>query len=248
MKVQLVVFDFDGTLFDTHQSIAHTLALTMAQLLPHDTPAPTETAIRTSISSGASLSDTIRQLYPVELTLSSPDTVPALDDILLHKYLTTYRSLYEVHGIPLIKPFPYARDLLHNLQANSVPVAIVSNKGIAAVRQVLTKHELSSLVQLIVGDGEPANAPRKPDPGSWDSVIKPFFEKELQSARSDGGSTDLQPRNVLIVGDTVADIRYAQNIGARSVWCSYGYGEKDQCMALEPDHVVTGLNEVASLL
>lgn len=63
-----------------------------------------------------------------------------------------------------------------------------------------------------------AACPRKPDPGSWTMAIKPAFEQRAEVV-------GLQAEDVLVVGDTEADIRYAWNIGARSVWCSYGYGE-----------------------
>ncbi len=58
-----------------------------------------------------------------------------------------------------------AHELLTELRARSIPCAIVSNKGIAAVRDVLATNQLSSLIELVVGDGEPADCPRKPDPG-----------------------------------------------------------------------------------
>jgi phosphoglycolate phosphatase len=207
-----IIFDFDGTLFDTHDSIAHTLALTFSHLLPPSITPPSRAAIAASISAGLSLPQTITQLYP------SSSHIPALDAALLDKFLATYRSLYKTYGTPLIKPFAHVHELLSDLRARSIPCAILSNKGIAAVRDVLAAHHLSSLIELVVGDGEPAACPRKPDPGSWTMAIKPAFEQRAEVV-------GLQAEDVLVVGDTEADIRYAWNIGARSVWCSYGYGE-----------------------
>ena len=240
-STKAVIFDFDGTLFDTHQSIAHTLAITFSQLLPSNVPPPAEEAIAASISGGLSLPQTIKQLYP-----SSP-SAPALDAPLLDTFLAEYRSLYNTHGLPLIKPFPHVDDLLHDLRARSIPCAILSNKGIAAVRDILASHNLSSLVEVVVGDGEPVNSPRKPDPGSWKVAIKPALDQQTPT-QAGAGAGDLQPADVLVVGDTEADIRYAQNIGARSVWCSYGYGEQDKCRQLQPDYIVQGLDEVKSLV
>ncbi|KAL8831862.1 MAG: hypothetical protein Q9191_000614 [Dirinaria sp. TL-2023a] len=235
----LVIFDFDGTLFDTHESIAHTLSITFSQLLPPDVPPPSEAAIAASISAGLSLPQTIKQLYP------SSSSVPDLDPALLDKFLTEYRLLYMTHGSPLIKPFAHVHELLSDLQAQSVPCAILSNKGIAAVRDILIVNRISSLVELVVGDGEPANCPRKPDPESWNMAIKPTFE---QSTPARAGIVNLQAANVLVVGDTEADIKYAQNIGGRSVWCSYGYGEQEKCRQLKPDFIVGNLGEVSGLL
>ena len=231
-STQLVIFDFDGTLFDTHESIAHTLSVTFSQLLPPDALPPSEAANAASISGGLSLPQTITQLYP------SSSSVPALDAALLDRFLTEYRLLYMTHGSPLIKPFAQVHELLNELRARSLPCAILSNKGIAV-------NHISSLVELVVGDGEPANCPRKPDPGSWTLAIKPTFE---QQTRTRAAIVNLQSANVLVVGDTEADIKYAQNIGARSVWCSYGYGDQEKCRQLKPDFVVGDLGEVKGLL
>lgn len=72
-------------------------------------------------------------------------------------------------------------------------------------------------------------------------AIKPAFEQRA-------GVGGLSAGDVLVVGDTEADIRYARNIGARSVWCSYGYGEQERCRELKPEFVVGGLEEVKGLL
>ena len=238
-STKVVIFDFDGTLFDTHESIAHTLAITFAQLLPPNASPPSDAAIAASISAGLSLSQTITQLYP------SSSSVPALDAVVLDKFLAEYRLLYKTHGNPLIKPFAYVHELLSDLRARSLPCAILSNKGIAAVRDVLVANHISSLIELVVGDGEPANCPRKPDPGSWTMTIKPAFEQQTPAR---AGLVNLQASDILVVGDTEVDIKYAQNIGARSVWCSYGYGEQGKCRQLKPDFIVGNLDEVKSLL
>lgn len=236
---KLVIFDFDGTLFDTHDSIAHTLAITFTRLLLPNVPPPSEAEIGASISAGLSLPNTITQLYP------HSRTIPPLDAALLDKFLIEYRSLYKTHGNPLIKPFPHIRELLIELRARTIPCAIVSNKGIGAVRDVLAANDLSSLIELVVGDGEPVDCPRKPDPGSWIRAVKPAFEQETAMR---AGLRELEGGNVLVVGDTEADIKYARNIGARSVWCSYGYGTRKKCIDLKPDFVVKGLDEVIGVL
>lgn len=238
-STKAVIFDFDGTLFDTHESIAHTLAITFSKLLPSNVSPPFKAAIAASISAGISLPQTIKELYP------SSSSVPTLDAALLEEFLTEYRLLYKTYATPLIKPFAYVHELLSELRERAIPCAILSNKGIAAVRDVLAVNHISSLIELVIGDGEPVNCPRKPDPGSWTMAIKPAFEQQTPAR---AGIVNLQATNILVVGDTEADIKYAQNIGARSVWCSYGYGEQEKCRQLKPDFIVENLDEVRSLL
>jgi phosphoglycolate phosphatase len=108
-------------------------------------------------------------------------------------------------------------------------VAIVSNKGVAALHTVLAQNGLNSPVDIVVGVGEPGGLPRKSDPGSWTTVVKKAFQKRIPN---------LEAESVIVVGDAVADIQYAHNIGARAVWCRYGYGGETECMAKRPAVVV----------
>jgi phosphoglycolate phosphatase len=109
---------------------------------------------------------------------------------------------------------------------------------------------MSELIDLVVGDGGPAGVPRKPHPGCLGMAIKPWFEereKKLGGSDGTGGRGELKAENVLMVGDTPADIQCAKNIGARCVWCRFGYGSEEECLALKLDFVVGGLDEFSGL-
>jgi phosphoglycolate phosphatase-like HAD superfamily hydrolase len=56
--LSLAIFDFDGTLFDTHESISQTIKLTFEAVLPTQTPPEAE--IYRLIASGAGLTDTFK--------------------------------------------------------------------------------------------------------------------------------------------------------------------------------------------
>ena len=180
-SIKLVIFDFDGTLFDTCESIAHTMAVTFTHLLPPSVQFPSETVIAASISAGLSLPTTILQVYP-----DDPEA-PSLGEEFLEEFVFEYRKLYRTHGNPLIKPYPHVRELLKQLRAWKIPCAIVSNKGITAVHEILADHDLSPLIELVVGDGGPIDCPRKPDPGSWIKAVKPVFEQDTAMRTGLGG-------------------------------------------------------------
>ncbi|KAI0133999.1 hypothetical protein BJ170DRAFT_705493 [Xylariales sp. AK1849] len=105
-----------------------------------------------------------------------------------------------------------------------------TNKGVAAVVTALENHGRGGVVpnDLFVGDKAPG-ATRKPDPTSYVNVLLPALKGAW-------------------VGDTTADIKFARNIGAKSVWCRYGYGDKSLCEGLQPDFIVNSLNEVVGIL
>ncbi|KAB8071748.1 HAD-like domain-containing protein [Aspergillus leporis] len=232
MKPTLTIFDFDGTLFDTHASITHTIKQTFTTLLPTQTPPEPE--IHRLIASGASLPDTFRALHP------NPETFTE------ETWITTYRTLYATHGQTLIQAFPGAEELLTTLNARKIPVAIVSNKGVEAVKTALERNGLGGLVpeNLIIGDKTPG-AVRKPDPASFGKVLVPVLRERYGWV---GGGEAGDGDGVLVVGDTVADVLFARNIGAKVVWCRFGYGEREVCEGLGPDFVVDSLGGVKGIV
>ncbi|KAJ5369046.1 uncharacterized protein N7496_008806 [Penicillium cataractarum] len=229
--ISLAIFDFDGTLFDTHESISQTIKLTFDSLLPTHTPPQSE--IHRLISSGAGLADTFQALHPNPSEFTS---------IIEDQWIEKYRALYAIHGQLLIKAFPGARELLAELNAHKVPIAIVSNKGVAAVKTALERNGLEGFVpeDLIIGDKTPG-AKRKPDPASFVDVLVPVLRERY-------GLPDIESKSVLVIGDTVADLEFAKNIGSKGCWCRYGYGDREACRKAGPDFIVDGLGEVVGIV
>lgn len=228
--ISLAIFDFDGTLFDTHESISQTIKLTFDSLLP--THAPPQSEIHRLISSGAGLADTFQALHPTPSEFTS-----AVEN----EWIEQYRALYATHGQLLIKAFPGAKELLAELNAHKIPIAIVSNKGVAAVRTALQRNGLEGYVpeDLIVGDKTPG-AKRKPDPASF-AVLVPILRERY-------GLRDVDPKNVLVIGDTLADLQFAKNISSKACWCRYGYGDREACQNAGPDLIVDDLEEVVGIV
>lgn len=227
----LVIFDFDGTLVDTHESISHSIKLTFDALSP--TKSPSETEVQRYISSGTGLSDTFRALTASVGVAFDADTEA--------EWTAKYRQVYASDGQPLIKPFPGAKELLAHLTERKIPIAIVSNKGVSAVVTALEKNGLSQYVprELIVGDSTPG-ATRKPDTSSYHKVLVPVLQEQY-------GISTLDAARVIEVGDTVADIQFAKNIGGKSCWCRFGYGDVEACQNLQPDYVVDSLQQVIDI-
>ncbi|KAF2664393.1 HAD-like protein [Microthyrium microscopicum] len=182
------------------------------------------------ISSGAGLNETFRTLHP------DPAAFSADED----KWITQYRQVYTAHGQPLIKSYPGAKEILEHLKASNIAVAIISNKGVSAVKTALENNGLFDCLpaEFIIGDNTPG-AMRKPHPGSFEDVLVP-----LLIARG----VQVEPKDVLVVGDTVADLKFAGNIGCRACWCRYGYGDKKECQDLKPAFTVDSLVEIKAII
>ncbi|EAW11063.1 HAD family hydrolase [Aspergillus clavatus NRRL 1] len=224
----LVIFDFDGTMFDTRAAIEHAAALTFSTLLP-SYEIPRDKA-RRLMASGVGLSETFRALHPDETF--DEDT-----------WVATYRQLYTTHEGKFTKPFPGLQEVLEGLKARGIPIAIVSNKVVPAIRTTLERMNLSGYFHetLIIGDRTPGSE-KKPDPTSYTEVLVPRFK------RVHGDGVALDPAKVLMVGDTIADLEYARNIGAKVCWCRFGQGDREECGSFQPDYTVDSLSEVLDIV
>jgi phosphoglycolate phosphatase len=56
------------------------------------------------------------------------------------------------------------------------------------------------------------------------------------------------PQEVLMTGDTHADILFAKNCGLTSCWAAYGFGNRSACEALQPDYTIQQISELLELV
>lgn len=212
------LFDYDGTICNTFPTISYAMSQAFEA---NGIPAPPESAILQAVSTGGTLQDTIRLLYPA---VSNQDT----DTI-----VQTYRQAYKDHDDDLTVLFDGAATVFKQLKEADKTIIVLSNKGIAAVERSLQFHNLSDLVDLVIAEGfsPELNLKSKPDPMIYNTVISRKFRI------NDG-------REVLMTGDTHADIQFAKNCGIVSCWAAYGYGQPAACKALLPDFTIHELSAI----
>jgi phosphoglycolate phosphatase len=219
-RFKAVVFDYDGTLFDTRPAIVH--CIKRAFEASGRSPPPIEAIFRT-VGSGLALPDTFLIL---EEALHH-------DRAALNERIEVYRTIYHDEGTPLLKPYAGARDVLQELHGGGAKCLIVSNKGVAAIRRSIEECRLGPFVDLILAD-EPG-MPRKPDAALITKYVLPRYSR-------------LQSRQILMVGDTETDILFARASGMACCWVSYGYGEAERCRALGPEHEISTIEELPALV
>ena len=217
---KVVVFDYDGTLFDTRPAIVHCIQRAFAAC---GRPIPTLEAIAGTVRTGLPLQETF---FILDKNLSTERAA-------LNEIVGTYRKIYLDEGAPLAKPFVGVRDALQDIHAHGIKCVVVSNKGIAAIRQSLDQSQLSSFADFVFGD-EPG-LPKKPDPAILLDHILPRYAQ-------------LQRGEMLMVGDTEIDIILAKRAGIACCWASYGYGETERCRTLKPEHEISGIEELPALV
>jgi phosphoglycolate phosphatase len=216
---KVVIFDYDGTLFDTRPAIVHCIQRAFAAC---GRPIPMLEAIAGTVRTGLPLQETF---FILDKNLSTERAA-------LNEIVGTYRKIYLDESAPLAKPFVGVRDALQDIHARGTKCVVVSNKGIAAIRQSLDQSQLGSFIDLVFGD-EPG-LPKKPDPAIVVDHILPRY-------------APLQCEQILVVGDTEIDILLAKRAGIACCWASYGYGETERCRQLEPEHEISSIEQLPAL-
>jgi phosphoglycolate phosphatase len=218
-EIRLVIFDYDGTLFDTRLAIVHCMSGALKQ---HGRTSLSHSRIEDAVGTGATLPDTLMHLDP---SLRHDRT--ALD-----KLVVTYRALYRDEGTAMLRPYPGAASTLRELEMGGITCALVSNKGIDAIQRSLDETGLSPLIDFVIG--EQPGMPKKPDPAVITDLIVPRY--------------GLDRDEMLIVGDTELDILFAKRTGITSCWASYGYGTAAACRVLNPDHEIAGIDHLQKIV
>lgn len=189
MRYKAVVFDLDGTLLYTLEDLYRA---TNHALRANGLPERSIDEVRRFVGNG------YRQLA----RLASPEGTP---DEVQEQVLRDFNAYYMVHSQDNTAPYPGIPELLERLHAAGLKLAVVSNKGDAAV-QDLMEHYFPGTFEAISGEREGVR--RKPAP---DTV--------LVAMEHMGTTAD----ETVFVGDSEVDVLTAQNVCCDCIAVTWGY-------------------------
>ncbi len=195
-KMKIAVFDLDGTLVSSENTIAHAYAK-FAQ--KYQIPMVDVRRIKENV--GLFGSDFFLQLYDGAI----PE---ALDSDNLEHYYTELQDLY--HNMVLTQQgvlcFDGIKEQIAMLAEHGWQIALCTGKGRAGAEQDLIFNEIHSYFSVLktASDGYPS----KPYPQILDAAI----------AESGG-----EPKDAIMIGDTSYDIDMANNLGVRSLAVLWGH-------------------------
>jgi HAD superfamily hydrolase (TIGR01549 family) len=158
----------------------------------------------------------------VEKLVGKDRTEPAMQD---------YYAFYETHHPRLAEAYDGIREVLEFLKGNGVILAIFTGKGRRSALITLEAIGMTEYFDCIVTGDDVANY--KPSPDGIRRVLRQFR---------------LQPDEVLMVGDSVGDVRAAKEAGvamAAVLWDSYG---KDRVLETDASHFFHSVGEFSHWL
>lgn len=208
----LYIFDLDGTIADTLESIAYTCNRVLEQygFSPH----PKE-AYKTFVG------DAVGKL--IERALLTAGDIPDQNGMPEHyeRVLAAYRELFQDTCTYNVIPYDGMREVLEQLKAEGAHLAVLTNKRHAQAIKVITEIYGEYLFDAVLGEG--GTFARKPSP-----------EGALHLAAQFG----VPPRQCVYVGDTNTDMKTGLAAGMYTVGVTWGFRPKTELEAFSPNAII----------
>lgn len=216
MAIKLVIFDLDGTLVDTLADLAGAMNTVLARLGYPTHPVPD---YRFKVGNG------VAKL--VERALPEAAREPAVMAEALQQFLDYYNR----HDMEATAPYAGIPELLRQLRARGMQLAVASNKPHAAAVEIVRHYFGNGLFDCVYG--QRPGAPVKPDPAIVRDILL---------------SLHRAPDETLYVGDSAVDMETARRSGLVSVGVLWGFRPESELRAAGARHIVASPDEILSLL
>ncbi|MCL6742899.1 phosphoglycolate phosphatase [Kosakonia sp. R1.Fl] len=223
-SIQGIAFDLDGTLVDSAPGLT---AAVDSALYALELPQAGEARVVTWIGNGADVlmerafNWARQERTSQRVAQGKPDVghdIPQEEQIrMLRKLFNRYYEETVEEGSFL---FPDVAQTLAALHAKGLPLALVTNKPTPFVAPLLEALGIAQYFTFVVGGDDVVN--KKPHPEPLLLVCKKL---------------NIQPHELLFVGDSRNDILAAKAAGSVCVGMTYGYNYGEAITASEPDYV-----------
>jgi phosphoglycolate phosphatase len=204
-RAPVVLFDLDGTLADPGMSIVSSIVFALDQL---GEPVPPTHVLRGFV--GPPLVDTFSGL--------------GLRAELVERAIGLYRARFDAEGVRLYRPYPAMADLVDDLRADGIGVAIATSKPTPIAERVLDVMRWRSSFDVLAGATMDSSRSAKAD-------IIALALTRFADAGIDAGT-------IVMVGDRRHDIAGAHAHGIPAVGVTWGYGGRAELAAAGADRIV----------
>lgn len=210
MKKRAVIFDLDGTVADTLESIAYSANMTLEALGLKKRPVEeynyyagdgADVLVKRALKVACGSDERAQELFP--------------------DARAKYKEVFEKYCMYHVKPFDGIIEMLDGLKAQGIKIGVLSNKP--HERTVVVVNELfgESYFDLVCGQRE--GIPKKPDPSGARIMLKDF---------------GVEPEECLYVGDTNVDMQTGKNTGMFTVGVLWGFRDREELENNKADAII----------
>lgn len=210
------IFDLDGTLANTLQSIA---GFGNAALMAFGMPPIATEDYKQMVGNGAD------KLIERMVAKAGVESRIPVDLTAVRKQ---YDLLYESEPMKLVTTYPGLVQLLQTLRAKGIHVGVVSNKP-----DNMTRYIVKELYGDLVEDaqGQLPGGVKKPDPTAVLAMAERF---------------GLTPNDILYIGDSGVDMETGRNAGMDTCGVLWGFRERDELVAHGATYLAANAEELAA--
>ena len=214
MKYQLAIFDLDGTILNTLDDLADSLNHVLAQ---HGFPQHTSDEVRMMVGNG--ILNLIKRALP---NGTEQTTVEAV--------YNDFNTYYKLHSADKTKPYDGITDMLEQLKAMKIKLAVVSNKADYAVQDLCVKY-FGDIFDAV--SGEKTGVPKKPAPDGVDNIL---------------ALLGVERNNSVYIGDSDVDVQTASNAGMDCIAVNWGFREESLLRENGAEIIVSAPSEIVKYI
>lgn len=216
MPKRLAIFDLDGTLLNT---IADLATATNQALDACGFPTHPIEAYPFFVGNG------INKLFERAL----PAEARTEENVL--RIRAHFLPYYDEHNADLSRPYPGIPQLLENLQAAGIQVAVASNKYHRATEKLIQHYFPTIRFAAILGQRE--GVPIKPHPQIVEDIL---------------ALVPVSKEEVIYIGDSGVDMQTALNAGVESIGVTWGFRPREELLQNSPTHLADTAEEIENII
>ena len=217
-RIQLLIFDLDGTLIDSRLDLIHSVNAMLRRLGRRELPGD---VIASYVGDGAPML--------VRRALGDPE-----DQELVQSAVDYFMAYYREHKLDHTHVYGGVRETLRALHqganGNSRKMAVLSNKPVGPSRVIVDALGMKDFFFEVYGGN--SFATKKPDP---------LGAKKLM------GQAGCGPSETVMIGDSSNDVLTARNAGLWSIGVTYGFAPQSLDLT-PPDILVDHPEELTAAL
>ena len=210
-----VIFDLDGTLLN---SIGDLAAAANYVCRKNRWPEHTEEEIMGMVGHG--IPNLVRQFSPAD----------ARSTLMVLNTTSQFNQYYGCHNMELTRPYEGVAELLQQLKAAGVQLAVCSNKADNFSRAIV-EHYYPGVFDLVRANLN--GMPVKPDP----TVVREIMR-----------DLDASYLSAMMVGDSSVDIQTGHNAGIKACGVTWGFRSRESLVEAEADAIADTPAELGKLL
>ncbi len=208
MEKKAIIFDLDGTLINTLDSLHTSVNMTLNEL---SLPLISMEQCRSFIGNG------VRTLVKKSMRVN----VEVVEDSDLDKAMEIFNDIFKVYCGYNVRPYDGIMETLHILKEKGYILAILTNKPHLQATEVV--HEIFGNDLFTVVQGQVDELPRKPDPRSLWNVIS---------------TLSLSNDQCIYIGDSTIDIETGNLANVDTIAVSWGFDDIDDLRACNANKII----------